>query len=251
MRLELFDANNVLRRELEQYGNISKERSVLSKCQPNHIWVWDGYNHNARRREFFAGYKIRPAVGEDIYAWLDMMRELIMYSCSTQIEVPEWEADDVIGVLARKFIADGHQVEIHSNDLDYYQIEGAILDGVNNKTGAPRKYIPLYKTLVGDSSDKIKGIHRFGDAMFKDLEPYWDQMIEALSQGDSQWLLDNVPWTKAVKAWLTDPENRDLLIAYWKIVHLWDVPLDLIEKHTYPGLNQPDEAEAILRKYML
>jgi len=251
MRIELFDANNVLRRQLEQFGTSSRERMVFDNCQGNHIYVWDGHNHNARRREFFAGYKIRPEVGEDIYAWLNMMREIIYYSPATQIEVPTWEADDVIGVLARKYIAEGHEVHIHSNDLDYFQIEGAVLAGVNNKTGVLPKYIPLYKTLVGDQSDKIKGILNFGDGAFMKVEPYWDDMIEALRVNDLHWLLDNVPWTKSVKTWLTDPANRDLIAAYWKIVHLWDVPLDLIEQHTHGGLNRPQDAEAIFRKFML
>jgi len=246
MLIEIFDANNVLRRQLEQFGSISRERSIVQGCQPNHIYVWDGYNHNARRRELFPGYKIRPEVGEDIYTWLDMMRELIYYTSATQIEVPEWEADDVIGVLTRKFIREGHQVQIHSNDLDYFQIEGAILEGVNNKTGTIPKYLPLYKTLVGDSSDKIPGIPGFGAGAFEKLQPYWDKVIEYLS---SNYWYDDIPFTKKCGAWVL--ENQDLLYAYWKIVHLWDVPLDLIEQHTHVGLNDLNKAEAILRKYML
>lgn len=245
MKIELFDANNVLRRQLESFGTVSRERMVYGDCQPNHIWVWDGYNHNARRREFFPGYKIRPEVGEDIYAWLNMMREIIFYSPATQIEVPEWEADDVIGVLARRFIAEGHQVQIHSNDLDYYQIEGAILDGVNNKTGVAAKYIPLYKTIVGDQSDKIKGVPGMGDAAFMKLEPFFDDLLADFE--NTHW--STLPISKKCLAWIY--ENLDLLHAYWKIVHLWDVPIDLIEKHTYPGTNDPAQAEAIFRKYML
>ncbi len=246
MKIEIFDANNVLRRQFEQFGSISREREILYKCQPNHFWVWDGHNHNARRREIFPGYKIRPPVGEDIYAWLDLMRELIMQTEATQIEVPGWEADDVIGVLARRWIAQGHEVHIHSNDLDYFQIEGAVMDGINNKTGAPRQYIPLYKTLVGDSSDKIPGIVGFGGGAFEKMQPHWDYIIECLK--NERWD-HSLPLTKKCAAWVV--ENEALLYAYWKIVHLWDVPLDLIDKHTYPGLNQPSQAEAILRKYML
>jgi 5'-3' exonuclease len=245
MRLELFDANNVLRRQLESFGTISRERMIVDSCQPNHFYVWDGYNHNARRREFFPGYKIRPETGADIFAWLDMMRELIMYTSATQIEVPEWEADDVIGVLARRWIAQGHEVHIHSNDLDYFQIEGAVLAGVKNPTGVERKYIPLYKTLVGDTSDKIPGIPGFGEAAFMKLEPYWDDLLADFE--NTHW--STLPISKKCLAWVY--ENLPLLHAYWKIVHLWDMPLDLIDEHTYPGLDNRDGAEAILRKFML
>lgn len=250
--IELFDANNVFRRQLEQFGNEkTRERETYEGCRPNHIYVWDGHNHNARRREVFAGYKIRPPVGEDIYAWLNLMRELVYYSPAIQIEVPEWEADDVIGVLARHYIAKGVEVKIHSNDLDYFQIEGAIMDGINNKTGAPRKYIPLYKALVGDDSDKIKGIKNFGGGAFMNNEAIWDDLIQALTCNGMHWLRDNLICTKGVKAWLTDPENLALIQAYWKIVHLWDMPLDLIEQHTHAGLNDRAKAEALLNRYML
>lgn len=251
--IELFDANNVFRRQLEQFGNqVTRERETYTSCQPNHIYVWDGYNHNARRREVFSGYKIRPAVGEDIYAYLDLMRELIYYSSAIQIEVPEWEADDVIGVLARKFIAEGHEVRIHSNDLDYFQIEGPIMDGINNNTGAPREYIPLYKALVGDSSDKIPGIPNFGAGAFAKLEPWWHHLVQDLDKGETECLIeDYLPLTKGVRAWLMDPENRALIQSYYWIVHLWDVPLDLIDEHTHAGLNDPAKAEALLKRYLL
>lgn len=246
--IEIFDANNVLRRKLEQFGSEhTRERETYGNCRANHIYVWDGYNHNARRRKLFPGYKIRPETGEDIYAWLNLMREIIMYSKATQIEVPEWEADDVIGVIARHYIAKGIPVKIHSNDLDYFQIDGAILEGVNNKTGAEPKYLPLYKTLVGDSSDKIPGVLGLGGGTFEKLRPHWDQMIEMIQTNG--WYLDDLPMPKKCKAWIA--ENQDLLYAYWKIVHLWDVPMDLIEQNTFPGLDDPFKAEAIFRKYML
>lgn len=255
--IHIYDANNVLRREMEQrmFSNFSQPRGLYIEAatatEPE-IYVWDGYNHNARRRELFPGYKIRPPVAEDIYTGLQFLREVLIHTPAIQIEVPEWEADDVIGTLARDLARKGHKVMVHSNDLDYFQLRdtpGISLNGVNNKTGAPAIYLPLYKALVGDASDKIPGIPLFGPKAFLDLEPKWRQMKEALDCQDVKYLWDKCIFKKSCNAWLR--ENEDLLLAYYKIVHLWPVDQELIDKHTYPGIPNDAGAQALLQKYML
>ena len=252
--IDIYDANNYFRRQMERKDLIvPQQRGAYidaSTARNLEFFVWDGHNHNARRRELFPGYKIREPTADSVYAALDFMRELLIHTPAIQVEVPEWEADDVIGVLARKFAKAGHEVTVHSNDLDYYQLmdtPGIYLNGVNNISGAPARYLPLYKTLVGDKSDKIDGIPGFGKAAFEKLEPHWDEVIEFIK--NNGWYLDGLPITPKCKAWIA--ENQDLIYAYWKIVHLWDVPIDLIDAHTYQGIPNPKGAEALLRKYLL
>lgn len=252
--IDIFDANNHFRRQMEDRTLVLPQPRAAyidaATAKNLQVYVWDGYNHNARRREFFPGYKIRPPVAEDIYTALNFLREVLIHTPAVQIEVPEWEADDVIGVLARKWARAGHEVTVHSNDLDYFQLldtPGIKLNGVNNKTGAPPEYLPLYKALVGDASDKIPGVPGFGQKAFENLAPHWDEIIEFIKTNG--WYTDHLPITPKCKAWII--ENQDLIYAYCKIVHLWDVPLDLIDKHTYAGIPNEGAAEALLRKYML
>jgi 5'-3' exonuclease len=251
--IHIYDANNYFRRMMEDTTSSLPlpRRAYVDASTAKHVevYVWDGYNHNARRREFFPGYKIRPPVSEDIYSGLNFLRQILIHTPAVQVEVPEWEADDVIGVLARDWARKGHQVTVHSNDLDYFQLldtPGISLPGVKNPSGVPAKYLPLYKTLVGDPSDKIPGIPNFGPKAFEALEAHWDTIIEYIEH--KGWY-DDVPFKPKHYAWCI--ENQDLIYAYWKIVHLWNVPLDLIEKHTYAGIPNPAAAETLLRKYML
>jgi 5'-3' exonuclease len=252
--INLYDANNVFRRAMEdrmpRVGN--QPRSAFLDALHSkgvHVYVWDGYNHNARRRAHFEGYKIRPPVAENIYAHLDLLKELLFFTPAIQVEVPEWEADDVIGTLARHYAAQGHEVRVHSNDLDYYQLlsyDRIHVHGVTNPHGIDADYIPLYKSLVGDKSDKIDGIPGFGPKAFIALEPYWGQLIQCFNEGTS---LDQIPFKPAAAAWVA--ENDKLLRAYWNIVHLWPVDLGLIEAHTHVGVANPAAGEALLRKYLL
>lgn len=252
--IQIFDANNVFRRDIENkmFSGMSQPRAAYIEAMTSihtQIYVWDGYNHNARRRALFPGYKIRPPVAEDIFAGLGLLREILSHTKAIQIEVPEWEADDVIGVLAKRWSGAGEPVYIYTNDLDYYQLHGLpdiTLVGINNNTGVIGRYIPLYKAMVGDSSDKIPGIPNFGPKAFMALEPYWDKIIEYL---ETNGWYDDIPFKPAHKAWVW--ENQDLLYAYWKIVNLWDVPIDLISEHTKAGVPNDAEAQALLRKYML
>ena len=252
--INLYDANNVFRRQLEdrmpKVGNTP--RSVFldaMNAKGTNIYVWDGYNHNARRRNHFPGYKIRPPVAEDIYTGLGFLREVLAYTPAIQVEVPEWEADDVIGALARHYAEKGHEVTVHSNDLDYFQLlshDRIHLNGVTNPHKIPADYLPLFKTLVGDTSDKIPGIVGFGPGAFRDLEPSWNDLLDCFHQGTS---FDHIPFKKSHKAWVA--ENDKLLRSYWTIVHLWPVDLGLIESHTHIGIANEAAGEALLRKYML
>lgn len=213
------------------------------------IYVWDGHNHNARRRQLFEGYKVRPPTAEDIFTGLNLIRELLIYTKAVQVEVPEWEADDVIGTLAKHYSSLGHEVTVHSNDLDYYQLlqhPRIYLNGVSNPHNIPTKYLPLFKTLVGDSSDRIPGIPGFGVKSFFELEPYWDKIIEYITTNG--WY-DDIPFKPKIASWIVS--NQDLIYTYWRIVHLWDVDLELISEHTYPGVNNPAEGEKLLRRFML
>jgi 5'-3' exonuclease len=252
--IDIYDANNTFRRDMEQklFHVMSQPRSAFIEAMTAknvQIYIWDGYNHNARRRALFPGYKIREPSSEDIYSGLRFLREVLAHTPAIQIEVPEWEADDVIGVVARKYARTGHRVRVHSNDLDYFQLldtENIELNGVNNITGAPAEYLPLYKTLVGDSSDKIPGIVGFGGKTFLAMKEYWGDMIERLSIKKP---LVDLPFAPRHKAWLLD--NKELLESYWEIVHLWDVPVDLIETHMINGQANEAAAEALLRKFFL
>ena len=99
------------------------------------------------------------------------------------------EADDIIASLCENHYNDFDKIRIFSNDKDMAQLidkEGKIeLVGLLSNSVTitkdnfadnlySRKYIPfntllLYKSLVGDSSDEIKGIRGFGDAAFRNF----------------------------------------------------------------------------------
>lgn len=231
--LDIYDGNNVLRRAMEKNAFIKAQPMTLRQryeqaCLRPQIWVWDGYHHNDRRRDIYPPYKMnREPTPENIYAQIKLFKEVLTMSPATQIEVYGWEADDVIGTLARRMRS---SITIHTNDMDYAQLghfPHVTLNGVDDK-GVPARWIALYKAMVGDSSDNIDGIPNFGPKRWEQMEQWWPQIERAVVRGNPAGFA-GLPFTPGVVAWLSDQANVDLLQAMLTVTHFENVPDDELE----------------------
>lgn len=258
--IDLYDGNNVMRRAFEQKAQLPGQRPMSLRMRYEHamaqpagtqIWCWDGRDHNARRREIYPQYKMnRSPTPEDIYAQIRLWRDVAAHSPIIQFEVHGWEADDVIATLVRRFAAKGVHCRVHSNDMDYGQIAHlCTLNGVNMK-GIDAKRIALYKSLCGDSSDNIDGIKGFGHGRWEKLEPHWDAIQAAIVAGDPA-AFETIPFTPAIKAWLTDQANVDLLQNMLLVTHFQNVPDDELDGGTRFGTPDRPAALALLEKFFL
>lgn len=258
--VEIYDANAFLRQSLNRThlgGVPMSPRLVFEKANRNpnpEIWVWDGANNNERRRRIFPGYKIRDYSGqENIFAGLRLYRQVLAHSVATQVEVPEWEADDVCATLARHFVARGEQVTIFTNDFDFHQLAdapGITLKGVANPQEIPPRYVPLYKAMRGDPSDKIPGIPGFGPKAWASFSSIYDVLDRAMRERDANTLRGQ-PFKPSVRTWLQIDENIELVFDYYQITQFYDVPLDEINAHIRPGNYNPAGAQEIFGKFIL
>jgi 5'-3' exonuclease len=238
----LVDGNNFA---LWHFNGGSSVRTVLdqiSQCPVFPIFVFDPLDGNKIRREHFPGYKIRTAeekkFRESLRPAMDLFRKLIPLSKAIVIRVPGFEADDVIGTLAT------HQstpVRIVSTDRDLCQLAvhphihpSASMDGIKPN------HVRLYKALVGDNSDKIPGIPGFGPKSFQNI--FQEDAIKIFETNADFSVMHG--FKNSHLDWIDN--NRALLQAYWTIVGLFPVPLELISKHTTVGANLPRELDKIL-----
>lgn len=234
--INLYDGNNVMRRAMERH-QLPGARPLSIRQRFEHaaaapagteIWVWDGRQHNDRRREIYPDYKMnRTPTPEDVFAQIRLWRELLVHSGATQVTVHGWEADDAIATLAKRFAKRGVPVSIHSNDMDYAQLdhfEAVTLVGVNTK-GIPSRWVPLYKAMVGDTSDNIAGIKGFGHKRWEEMRDHWPQIERAVVAGDPAGFI-GLPFKPAVLSWLTDEANVKLLQNMLLVTYFYDVPED-------------------------
>ena len=219
----------------------------IDRARGTPVFVFDGPGANELRRKYYPGYKVHPPevlkAKESLFPSMNLFRELIHLSKAVSVRVPNFEADDVIATIARSRTL---PTMIVSTDRDLSQLAelphvevSALMEGV-----AP-KDVRLYKTLCGDSSDRIPGIPNFGPKSWEQV--FVAPLRQAMELGSPITCLHGLK-PKALE-WCE--ANRPLLDAYYKIIGLFDVPVELLVKHTKAGLSKNDEINAILTRFFL
>ncbi len=137
---------------------------------------------NAKTQSFdevdYAGYKAnREATPEDLRRQIPYMRRALEALRIPILEAEGFEADDVIGTLAREAAACGHEVFIVSGDKDMMQLvtpqvkilnpqkDNLVLDPakVEETLGVPPEKVVDVMALRGDAVDNIPGAPGIGD----------------------------------------------------------------------------------------
>jgi DNA polymerase-1 len=133
------------------------------------------------RDEIFPEYKAtREKMPDDLRLQLDRIRQVVEAFGIPIFEAENFEADDVLGTLARRAVAEGVEVIIITGDRDLLQLadEGIRIQlsgrrlsealdygpqEVVAKMGIKPDQIVDYKALVGDKSDNIPGVRGVGE----------------------------------------------------------------------------------------
>ncbi|HAY71512.1 MAG TPA: DNA polymerase I, partial [Saprospirales bacterium] len=96
---------------------------ILKRYQPSHIGVCFDPQGDTFRHEFFPAYKAnRDKQPEDITLAIPIVKEILAGFRIPVFEVPGYEADDIIGTLAKKAEAQGFEVYMVTPDKDYGQL---------------------------------------------------------------------------------------------------------------------------------
>jgi len=160
------------------FNTMKMLQSLIRKFNPdNLIAVWDG-GRSKERLSIYPEYKAQRVSKRceedkiDIINQKKVIKEIFDCLPIKQLEVKDIEADDIIGYLSK--ILKGKKI-IVSNDNDFLQLikkntyvflpyKDVILSEKNicKFLGFPVKYYILWKCLVGDLSDNIKGIKGIG-----------------------------------------------------------------------------------------
>lgn len=139
------------------------------------IIVFDAKGKNFRH-EMYPEYKAnRPPMPEDLRCQIEPIHEIIRAMGLPLLIIPDVEADDVIGVLARQATENKVDVVISTGDKDMAQLvtehvtlintmTNTTMDvqGVVDKFGVRPDQIIDYLALVGDSVDNIPGVPKCG-----------------------------------------------------------------------------------------
>jgi DNA polymerase I len=129
------------------------------------------------RSAMFSAYKAtRKQTPDDLEAQFDYCRRITEAIGVACLEADDYEADDVIGTIARRMVALGHPVVIVTGDKDMSQLVGDSIQiydmakeswlnesAVRDKFGVAPSQIPDLLALHGDSVDNIPGVAGVGE----------------------------------------------------------------------------------------
>jgi DNA polymerase-1 len=158
------------------YGVTNMLRSLIKEYQPQLMAVVFDARGKTFRHKLYSDYKAnRPSMPEELAAQVEPLHALVRAMGLPLLQVPDVEADDVIGTLAREAARLGMETVISTGDKDMAQLvddhvtlvntmSRTTLDStaVEEKFGVTPSQIVDYLALIGDSSDNIPGVPKVG-----------------------------------------------------------------------------------------
>ncbi len=232
------------------YGFVNTLEDVLRKEKPSHIAVAFDPPGKTFRHDEYEHYKAqRESTPEDIRKSVPVIKDIVKAYNIPVLEIPGFEADDVIGTMAKKAEKEGFEVYMLTPDKDYGQL---VTDHIfmyrPRHTGGyevmgPEEVRKKYELdsheqvidllgLMGDSSDNIPGCPGVGEkTAVKLLQEF----------GSIDNLLNNTGKLKgALKTKIE--ENKDLIVFSKYLATIkTDVPVIFDEKELeVEPVNEPD-----------
>jgi DNA polymerase I len=183
------------------YGFINVLLSLMEKEQPEYLAVaFD--TGKTFRNEIYPKYKAtRAKMPDELRSQVERIRELVDAFCFPRLEKEGFEADDVLGTIARQAAEKGMTVKIVTGDRDLLQLvtNKIIVNLAGGKLSESTDYLPKqvieklgvkpeqvvdYKALVGDTSDNIPGVKGVGQKTAETLLKKYSTLNEIYSHLD-------------------------------------------------------------------
>lgn len=154
---------------------------ILKDEKPTHTLVAFDAGKTTFRTEMFKEYKgTRAKTPPELMEQLPLIQDLLNYRGIKTYQLPNYEADDIIGTMSRKAEKDGMDVTIITGDRDLTQLttdkvtvrvnvkgvtetESYTPKHVKEKLGITPQQIIDMKGLMGDNSDHYPGVEKVGE----------------------------------------------------------------------------------------
>lgn len=212
------------------FGFLNIMFKIIDSKQPDYMAVAFDVHQPTFRHEMFKDYKgTRKPMMEELREQVPVIKELLQKMNITTVELPGYEADDVIGTLSKKGEKAGMEVDVISGDRDLLQLasdhiticipktkKGQTTVEEYNTEGVrklykvtPTEFIDV-KALMGDSSDNIPGVPGIGEkgataiiSQFGSIENAYDHAEEISNTRNRNALLNNYEMAQMSKTLAT------------------------------------------------
>lgn len=194
------------------YGFLAILQRLLDANSPDALCVAFDLPAPTFRRRQYALYKAqRKPMPDDLAVQMPLLKDVLSAMGIKQLSAEGWEADDVLGTVAKLCEADGWDCEIVTGDRDSFQLITEKTDVLHVKTAkgqtetidydlkrfndeygfAPPLMVDL-KALMGDASDNIPGVAGIGEKTALDLIRRFGTIESIYSNLDTLDIKDSV-----------------------------------------------------------
>ena len=189
------------------YGFLAILFKVLEDIDPEYLMVAFDLKAPTARHKMYEDYKAnRKGMPNELAEQLPILKDILKAMNITIIEKEGYEADDILGTLAKKAEKKGMDVTIVSGDRDTFQLtsknikvriphtkvgktEVDVFDSkaVKEKYGVTPKQLIEVKGLQGDTSDNIPGVPGIGEKTALELIKKYhsiDELYEKIEKNE-------------------------------------------------------------------
>jgi len=207
------------------------------------------------RDEMFPDYKAtRAKMPDDLRPQIERIRQMVDIFNLPRLEMEGYEADDVLGSVARVAAEQGLGVKIITGDRDLLQLVNqrtAVYvagddktyvtdqDVTNSKFGVPPNQVVDYKAIVGDKSDNIPGVPGVGEKTALGLLKKYgtlDEIYAHLDEVENRW-----------RTKLEDGKDSAYMSRDLATIHT-DLPVKLDLEHARADRFEPAALEAFFQE---
>lgn len=200
------------------YGFLNIMFKVIDEEKPDRMVVAFDVKHPTFRHEMFSDYKgTRKAMPDELREQVPVIKEVLTSMGIKIVEMPGYEADDILGTLAKRAEKNNIQASIITGDRDLLQlatkniliripktkkggteVENYYEDDVIEKYQVtPTEFIDL-KALMGDTADNIPGVPGVGEktatsliVQYKSVENLYEHIEEITKKKLKESLVEN------------------------------------------------------------
>jgi len=177
------------------FGFTNMIMKIIREKSPDYFGIVFDSPGPTHRHEAFEGYKAhRPGMPEELKVQVPAIKEIVKAFHIRSLELPGYEADDLLGAIAKKAERERLEVFIVTGDKDLCQVVGPAIklyDSMKEKITEEKDVVARYGVkparfpeviaLMGDASDNIPGAPGIGEkTAIKLLQEFGD--IEQIIQ---------------------------------------------------------------------
>ncbi|MBR1691453.1 MAG: DNA polymerase I, partial [Lachnospiraceae bacterium] len=223
------------------YGFLNIMFKILEEEKPQYLIVAFDVKAKTFRHEMYEAYKgTRKPMPEELREQVPVMKQVLEAMQVAIVEKPGFEADDILGTLAKRAEAEGMEVSLVSGDRDLLQIATAHIKIRIPKTKGARTEVEDYyeddvlakyqvtptqfielKALMGDTADNIPGVPKIGEKTatslllsYQTIDGIYEHLDEITKKSVKQTLSENRHMADLSKALATICTTAELDVSF-------------------------------------